>query len=208
MNVASLIEKLFPRGAGGGRSGPVWIVAGLGNPDPQYRHTRHNIGWWVIDELAARTGAGFRSTRGVAHTAEVEIAGQRAVLARPTTYVNRSGGAIRSLLRKHSAAIERLIVVCDDLNLGPGKVRIRRQGGAGGHNGMTSIIQALGSEEFTRIRIGIGRPVSGDEQVDYVLGRPAPAERKLIDDAVIRSADAVEAMIAEGIDEAMNRFNG
>jgi PTH1 family peptidyl-tRNA hydrolase len=207
LDAGRLIEKLFPRGSGGAQTGPAWLVAGLGNPGPEYKDTRHNIGWWVLDELASRTTAKFRKAGDVAQIANADISGHAILLVRPITYVNRSGDAVRSLMRRHSVPPERLIVVYDDLNLDTARIRIRKQGGPGGHNGMKSIIASLGTEEFIRIRIGIGRPVASGGQSDYVLGKMRPEEREQVREAVKRAADAVETIISDGVDEAMTRFN-
>lgn len=207
MDAANLIQKLFPRGSGGANQPVEWLIAGLGNPGPKYKNTRHNVGWWSLDDLAEKSGTKFKASGGNAETADVIFGGVRAVLVRPLTYVNRSGDALRSLLRKHHIGPDRLIVIFDDLNLETGKLRIRSKGGAGGHNGMKSIISSLGTQEFTRIRIGVGRPVASSEQVDYVLGTMAPRERELVRDAAKRAAEAAETAVTEDIDIAMNRFN-
>lgn len=208
MDAASLIQKLFPRGSGGARQAAGWLIAGLGNPGPRYRDTRHNVGWWALDDLCAARGGKFKKAGAGAETGEIEVGGERILLVRPLTYVNRSGEAVRHLMRKHHVGPERLIVIYDDLNLEPGQVRIRAKGGAGGHNGMKSIISALGTEEFARIRIGVGRPVSSGEQVDYVLSKMTPQERETVRSAARRAAEAAETAVLEGIDTAMNRFNG
>jgi PTH1 family peptidyl-tRNA hydrolase len=207
MDAASLIQKLFPRGSGGAQGSVQWIVIGLGNPGPKYRDTRHNVGWWVIDDLAARNKTEVKSAGSNVDSVEIDCGGQRVLIARPLTFVNRSGDALRYLMRKHSVTADRMIVIYDDLNLAPGKIRIRKQGGAGGHNGMKSVIDSLGTNEFARIRLGIGRPMESGQQVDYVLGRMPPQERDLVRSASTRAADAVESVIADGIDNAMNRFN-
>ncbi len=208
MDAARLIQKLFPRGSGGAQKPVEWLIAGLGNPGPKYRNTRHNVGWWSLDDLAERTGSQLKATGANSETADTEIEGTRVLLARPLTYVNRSGDALRSLLRKHRIGPDRLIVIFDDLNLEPGKLRIRSKGGAGGHNGMKSIIASLGTEEFARMRIGVGRPAASGEQVDYVLGTMAPKERELVRDAARRAADAAVVAVTDGIENAMNRYNG
>lgn len=207
MGVARLIHKLFPRGSGGAQQPVEWMVAALGNPGPQYRNTRHNVGWWALDALAESESAIFRSSGANAEVAECERSGVRFLLVRPLTFVNRSGDALRSLLRKHRIGADRLIVIFDDLNLEPGRLRIRMKGGAGGHNGMKSIIASLGTEDFARIRIGVGRPVSSAEQTGHVLGTMAPRERELVKEAANRAAKAAETAMVEGIEAAMNRYN-
>ncbi len=207
MDAASLIQKLFPRGSGGARQAIEWLVAGLGNPGPKYKDSRHNVGWWSLDDLAERSGAKFSASGVNAEVAESRFASTSALLVRPLTYVNRSGDALKHLMRKHHIEPDHLIVIYDDLNLDPGIVRIRSKGGAGGHNGMKSVIASLGTDQFVRIRIGIGRPISGAEQVDYVLGKMPPAERSLVRNAAKRAAEAAEMVIVEDTDRAMNQFN-
>ncbi len=208
MDAASLIQKLFPRGSGGAHQQVEWLVAGLGNPGPKYRNTRHNVGWWSLDDLAEPTKAQFKPSGANSETVEINCGGVQVLLVRPLTYVNRSGDALRHLMRKHHVEPDRLIVIYDDLNLETGKLRIRTRGGAGGHNGMKSVISALGTEEFARIRIGVGRPMIPGDQVDYVLGTMAPQERELVRNAAKRAAEAVEAAVTDSIETAMNRFNG
>ena len=208
MDAANLIQKLFPRGSGGARQPVEWLIAGLGNPGPKYKNTRHNVGWWALDDLAESSGVSLKSSGADSETAEAVISDVGVLLVRPLTYVNRSGNALRHLTRKHRVAPSNLIVIYDDLNLETGKLRIRSKGGAGGHNGMKSIIASLGTEEFPRIRIGVGRPVDSSEQVDYVLGTMAPKERELVRDTARRAAQASITAVTEGIETAMNRFNG
>ena len=137
----------------------------------------------------------------------MDIGGQRAVLAEPRVYVNLSGEAARYLLRRYNSGSDRLIVICDDINLPVGKVRIRSKGGPGGHNGLKSMIAQVKTEEFVRVRIGVGRPESKDQQVDHVLGRMPPKEREAVKEAAVRAADAVESVIRDGVETAMNKFN-
>lgn len=165
------------------------------------------MGWWSLDDLAERNSAKFKATGGNSETAEIDIAETRVLLVKPLTYVNKSGDALRSLLRKHHIGPDRLIVIFDDLNLETGKLRIRSKGGAGGHNGMKSIISSLGTEEFARIRIGVGRPVASSEQVDYVLGTMPPKERELVKGTAKRAAEAAETAVTDSIENAMNRYN-
>jgi PTH1 family peptidyl-tRNA hydrolase len=208
VDAGKLIDMLFPRGEGGGGAKETWLIVGLGNPGPKYKDTRHNVAWWALDDLAERANVKFGKRSGDAETAEAQIGEGSALLVRPMTYVNLSGKAVSALMRKRGVPPERVIVISDDINLEPGKIRIRKQGGAGGHNGLKSVIDSLGTNEFARIRIGIGLPPAPDDQVDYVLGRMPPKERELVRDAASRAADAVEAAIRDGLDEAMNRFNG
>ena len=208
MDVSSLLDKLFPRGSGGAADGPPWIVVGLGNPGAEYRNTRHNVGWWCLDELVRRTNADLNRKRKELRFAEVEIGGNRAVLAYPRTFMNRSGMALSCLTNRFKTGPEQVLIVTDDINLSPGSVRIRKKGGPGGHNGLKSIITALGTNEFPRVRIGVGNPESSSEQVDHVLGTLDPASRELVTAASIRAADAITMIVNGDIDNAMNKFNG
>lgn len=184
------------------------LVVGLGNPGRKYARTRHNVGFEVIDELARRAGVEFRhSWRVPADLADAEIAGSRVVLVKPRTYMNRSGDAVGPLARRKGWGAGDVLAVVDDVDLECGRLRLRKDGSAGGHNGLKSLIEALGSQGFPRVRVGIGRDTGG-EMVDHVLGTFRPEERKVMDEAVARAADAVESAIADGMDRAMNRFNG
>lgn len=184
------------------------VIAGLGNPGKRYAETRHNVGFRVVDRLAEVQGARFRrSLRYPARTCKAVIGGAGVLLVKPWTFMNRSGGAVAPALRKAGGDVEDLIIVFDDADLEPGRVRIRKKGGAGGHNGMRSILDALGREDFVRVRVGIGRAERGEDMVSYVLGRFDAKQRPPIDDAVNRAAEAVECILRDGSDEAMNIFN-
>ena len=150
------------------------IVVGIGNPGRRYERTRHNLGFQVVDRLAAEHGLEVSRRRFDARVGEGQIEARRVLLVKPQTYVNLTGSAVAPLLRWHRSSTEDLLVVCDDLNLEPGKLRLRRRGASGGHNGLQSVIECLGTEEFARLRIGIGR---GDDAVAHVLGAFAPGER-------------------------------
>ena len=183
-----------------------WIILAIGNPGPEYADTRHNVGWWVADVLRERLNAKLVD-EGPSRVAHVRIEGQPAIIAYPKTYVNRSGAAVRALIREHHTDIGRLIVVTDDINLKPGRIRIRRSGGDGGHNGLKSIIDTLRDTAFPRIRIGVGMPSGSDTQIEHVLGRPSDEEREAIDGAITRAADAVRVIVKEDVEAAMNGFN-
>ena len=183
------------------------IVIGLGNPGREYAQTRHNVGQWCVDRLAELHSIGrFRRTR-LADVADGTIGGRRVVLAKPRTYVNESGRAVTSLMSKYRAAPGDLLVVYDEMDLPAGSIRLRARGGSGGHNGMKSIMDAAGTQEFARLRIGVGRPARSGDEVGHVLGAMARDERARVDDAVSRAAEAVETALRDGVDEAMNRFN-
>ncbi len=196
------------RGAGERRAlPPSLIVVGLGNPGPEYADTRHNAGFWCVDALAAKHRITLERRHRAAIIGEGEIAGCRVALVKPRTFVNRSGAAIRYLTARYAVPIDRLLIVCDDINLTPGKLRLRRKGSAGGHNGIKSAIEAAGSQGFPRLRIGVGRPADGTGQIEHVIGPMQRDERKVIDEAVERAVDAVACLLSDGIDEAMSRFN-
>jgi PTH1 family peptidyl-tRNA hydrolase len=185
---------------------PEWIVLGLGNPGTEYAHTRHNIGFDVVDILAARHRIRLNLHRDHAHYGYGAIAGIPLLLAKPMTYMNRSGEAARALLQRHPLPSDRLLVIVDDTALPLGKLRIRPSGSDGGHNGLASLIQLLGTQAFPRVRVGIGAPPPG-QMVEYVLSRFTPEQQPTIDEALHRAADAVEAILTEGLTAAMNRFN-
>ncbi len=207
MGVSSLLDKLFPSGNGGGSEGPPWIILGLGNPGAEYKNTRHNVGWWCLDELVARTKADLNRKRKELRFAEVELGTSPVVLAYPRTFMNRSGLALSYLTNRFNTEPEKILVVTDDINLKPGSVRIRKKGGPGGHNGLKSIITMLGTNEFPRVRIGVGNPESSAEQVDHVLGTFDPASRDLVRSASNRAADAITMIVNGEFDNAMNKYN-
>jgi PTH1 family peptidyl-tRNA hydrolase len=207
LDVSRLLDKLFPGGSGGGSEGPPWIVLGLGNPGAEYKNTRHNVGWWCMDELVKRTNAELNRKRKEVRFAEIDLAGSQTVLAYPRTFMNRSGLALSYLTNRFKTVPEKILVVTDDINLNPGSVRIRKKGGPGGHNGLKSIITALGTNEFPRVRIGVGDPESADVQIDHVLGTFDPATRELVESATRKAADAITMIVNGEFDRAMNMFN-
>jgi PTH1 family peptidyl-tRNA hydrolase len=180
----------------------------LGNPGRRYRRTRHNVGWGVARELADRIDAGaWKKRRFDAAVAEGFHGGEKIVLARPRTYMNRSGRAVRLLVDFWQVGLDDLLVVVDDLNLDLGRLRLRRSGSDGGHNGLASIIGHLESEDFARLRVGIGPPPPAPRQVDFVLEPFAEEQKPVIAEAVRGAADAALFWAERGIEEAMNRFN-
>ena len=184
------------------------LIVGLGNPGKAYEDTRHNAGFLVLEELASRLQVKLRRKWfASAKTAGAVLDGEKVQLAMPLTYMNRSGHAVRALLHKQGLGEADLVVVMDDVELTNGQVRIRKKGGAGGHNGLQSVIGQLGTQEFVRVRVGVGPRPAGEDLVDYVLGRFTRSERKGIEAAAKTAADAVEAVVSEGADQAMNRFN-
>lgn len=184
-----------------------YLVLGLGNPGAEYACTRHNIGFMVVDELAARHRIGLERSK-LALVGEGAIAGQPAVLAKPRTYMNLSGQAAQSLAARSGIPPARIVAVVDDFTLPLGRVRIRREGGTGGHNGLASMIECLGTKEFPRLRLGIGPLPPGVDPADYVLAEFLPDEGAPLKDLVARAADALEFLLEHGVEAAMNRFNG
>jgi peptidyl-tRNA hydrolase, PTH1 family len=182
------------------------LVAGLGNPGRGYERTRHNLGWLVADELARRHGGSFRS-KFSGRLAEVRVDGNRMALLKPETYMNESGRSLAAATRFFKVDPEELLVVHDDVDLEPGRLQARRGGGLAGHNGLRSIAQALGTQDFLRLRIGVGRPGRGDRRSvsDYVLSPFEPDED--VEVLVERSADAVEMLVRDGLEMAQTRFN-
>ncbi len=188
-----------------------WVVVGLGNPGRQYEATRHNVGYVVADELAARIGGSWKPHRsGRAAAIEGRLAGVpgvRTVLGRGRCYMNESGGPVSSLLGFYKAPPERLVVIHDELDIGYGDLRVKFGGGDNGHNGLKSIRRAIGTGEYFRIRMGIGRPPGRQETVDFVLAPFSPTERRELDLHVQRAADAVESLLTDGLEQAQNLYN-
>lgn len=186
----------------------VNVVVGLGNPGAQYEGTRHNVGFEVLGLIAARGGVAFkRSWRFRARSCTIQVSDQDLLLVQPQSYMNRSGITVSALRRRRGLEPGQILVIVDDVDLPVGRIRIRAKGGAGGHNGLKSIIGALGSDAFPRIRVGVGGRESGENLVGHVLGSFAPGERKILDDAVALAADAATVIVAQGVSTAMNEFN-
>lgn len=183
------------------------IIIGLGNPGRRYCRTRHNVGFMVVDALAGSLGIDVSHEKYHALVGRGRLDSEEALLVKPQTYMNESGSAARSILRYTSATVADLIVVHDDLDLPVGSVRVKAGGGHGGHNGLRSLMEQLGSADFTRVRIGIGRPVPGRDAADYVLSPFAAAEQQAAADALARAAEAVRSVASAGLTAAMNRFN-
>jgi PTH1 family peptidyl-tRNA hydrolase len=184
------------------------IVAGLGNPGPKYDRTRHNVGYRVIEELSQRLAAGKPRLRFDATLAEGNLGDEKVLLAAPQTYMNESGRSVQQLIDFYGLQLSDLLVVCDDFNLELARLRMRSGGSAGGQKGLADIIRKLATEEFPRLRIGIGRPPEQMDAADFVLSKFKRSEQNTIDDAVVRAAEGVELWIRSGIAPAMNRING
>lgn len=182
----------------------TWLVVGLGNPGPRYAGNRHNVGAMVLDELAARTGSALRTHKARAVVAQTRIgppgpAGRPVVLAVPSSYMNESGGPVSALMRFFSVPADRLVVVHDELDIEAGEVRLKRGGGEGGHNGLRSVSGSIGTRDYHRVRVGIGRPPGRMDPADYVLRDFSPTERKDLPFTVTDAADAVELLVCEGL---------
>jgi peptidyl-tRNA hydrolase, PTH1 family len=198
------------RGAPERRGTPAdFLVVGLGNPGAEYAGTRHNVGADVVRLLADRHGGSLRRGKERAEVAEVRIADQRVTLAVPQTYMNLSGEAVGLLVRRHGIEDpERIVIVHDELDLPTGRIKVKQGGGLAGHNGLRSIKAHLHTDEFLRVRIGIGKPPGGKEQgADHVLRRPSKADRTELEITVVEAADAVESIVEAGIASTMNTYN-
>ncbi len=199
---------MFPRHRAAADPGEQWLVAGLGNPGPDYAASRHNAGFMVADVLAARMGAAFHRDRRRVQAAAGKLAGHAVLVAKPLSYMNLSGGAVASVSRFYKIPAERLIVVHDEIDLPFGVIRLKRGGGEAGHNGVRSVTAALGTRDFYRVRVGVGRPPGRRDAAGHVLkgfSKPERAELPLI---IERAADAVEALLRLGLDAAQTEFHG
>jgi len=191
-----------------GRSSLPLLIVGLGNPGRGYRHNRHNVGFMVVELLAKELGLQFTRRQSKAQVASGRLGGRKVILIKPQTFMNLAGESVASLARFHRVALTDLIVVCDELDLPLGTIRLRPVGGSAGHNGLRSIFEHLGSQDFPRLRIGIGRPPGRMDPADYVLQDFGDAEREILSEALDRAAHSVRAFAVEGIEAAMTRYNG
>ena len=187
----------------------MWLIVGLGNPGEEYAGTYHNVGFRVLDRIAEREGVRIRERCGPALVSgKILLGGQFAVLVAPQTYMNRSGAALQPVFERFDSTAATMIVIYDDLALPVGKLRIRQKGSAGGHNGIKSIISSLATDEFLRIRVGIQPDRETGDVRDFVLSRVAKNDRALLDQTEETAAQALETLIAQGIDQAMAQYNG
>ena len=186
----------------------MYLVVGLGNPGRQYEATRHNMGFDTIDYLVEEYKVNKGGVKFNAMYGKTVIGGEKVILMKPLSFMNLSGGPVRDMVNyfKIDPGTE-LIVIYDDIDLDPGQLRIRKQGSAGGHNGIKDIIRQLGTEKFLRIKVGVGAKPKGWDLADYVLGRFSTEDRKIVDEAIARAGKAVDIMISQGPDAAMNEFN-
>lgn len=185
----------------------MYIIVGLGNPTKEYEKTRHNVGFEVIDRLADMLGADVSEKKHRAYCGKAVIDGQKVILIKPQTYMNVSGESVRSAVDFYKVEPENIIVIYDDVSLAPGQLRIRAKGSAGGHNGIKSIISHLGTQEFPRIKVGVGEKPKQMDLADYVLGHFAKGERDMMEEAFQEAAKAACDMVSDGIHAAMNRYN-
>jgi peptidyl-tRNA hydrolase, PTH1 family len=186
----------------------MFLLVGLGNPGEEYADTRHNVGFEVVETLARRHGLRFDDKRNKARVATGQVVGQRVALAKPFTYMNLSGQAVVGLVNWYKLDVaSQLVVVYDEQDLPFGTLRIRKQGSPGTHNGMRSIVQQLGSQQFIRLRVGIGRAPAGWDLSNYVLGRWSKEQMQELPAILDKAADALEVLLREGVDTAMNRYN-
>ena len=198
---------MFLKGKDGG--GPRWIVAFLGNPESKYERTRHNAGFMAASVLESKRGIKTNKLKFHAFTNVAEFGGERVLFMRPQTYMNLSGDAVAPAAAFYKIPAERVIVVFDDMSLPIGKLRVKRNGSAGGHNGIKSIISKLGTDQFPRVKIGIGAPPHPDyDVIDWVIGKLNDTDYKIINEAAVVALDAVEEIIENGVNSAMNKFNG
>ena len=192
-----------------GRAKEAWLIVGLGNPGKQYEHTRHNCGFRAIDLLAEKLRCKIDKGKFQGLYGQIVYRQQKLFLLKPLTYMNLSGRSVLQLSAYFSIPPERIIVLFDDISLAPGRLRIRGDGSAGGHNGIKSIISELGSQDFPRVKIGVGaKPVQEQDLADWVLSSFSASEEKLLKDALDRAADAALCIISDGIQAAANRYNG
>lgn len=186
----------------------MYLIAGLGNPEKKYEKTRHNIGFEAVTHLAAKHSVSLSKSKFRAVYGEGIIGGEKAIISMPQTYMNLSGDSVAEMAAFYKIPPANIIIIHDDISLTPGRLRIRGKGSAGGHNGLKSIIARLGSDEFARIKIGVGAPTHAEyDLADFVLGKFSPEEQKIIAPILENAVDAVECMIKSGIDRAMNKYN-
>ena len=190
-------------------SGVEWLVVGLGNPGDKYENTRHNVGFLTIDRIAEELGVPVQKLKYRALTNTVELGGAKALLMKPVTYMNLSGEAVGEAARFYKISPDHVLVISDDVSLPLGKLRIRKGGSAGGHNGLKNIIQHLGTDQFPRVKVGVGeKPHPDYDMADWVLSKFTGEDLKAITAAIDKAAQAAACLIAEGPDKAMNKFNG
>ncbi|MEE8638307.1 MAG: aminoacyl-tRNA hydrolase [Candidatus Margulisiibacteriota bacterium] len=185
----------------------MYLIAGLGNPGPEYEKTRHNLGFKVIEELARRLGITSLKSKCHSFIAEAKLNEHKVIIAQPQTFMNNSGPAVRGLLEWFKLKSPDLILIYDDVDLEVGQLRLREKGGAAGHHGVESVIASVGTSNFARVRIGVGRENLTEDVTDYVLQKIPPSQRESLEEAVVFAAEAVELIVSDGLTQAMNKFN-
>ena len=185
----------------------MYLIVGLGNPEADYARTRHNMGVDVLNEIADKYKIAISREKfeGLYGTGEIE--GEKVILLKPQTYMNLSGNSVIQFVNFYKLEMKDIIVICDDIDTDPGKIRIRKKGGPGTHNGMKSVVERLGTEDFTRVRIGVGAPEYKDDLINYVIGNITDEEYEALIVGIKKGAEAVASIIKDGIDNAMNKFN-
>lgn len=191
----------------GKQSAPEWLIAGLGNPGQKYEHTRHNMGFLTVDLLAEQKGVKLNKVKFKSAYNFLELGGARCLVMKPQTYMNLSGEAVREAALFYKIPPERVLVIYDDVSLPVGKLRVRPNGSAGGHNGIKNIIAHLGTQTFPRVKIGTGAPETGEDMIGWVTGVPPQKEREILLESFKRAIAASECVIAHGCQKAMNDFN-
>ena len=184
-----------------------WLIVGLGNPGQKYEHTRHNMGFLTVDLLAEKLGVKLNKVKFKAAYNVVKFAGCKCLVMKPQTYMNLSGESVREAAQFYKIPPERVLVIYDDVSLPVGKLRVRPSGSAGGHNGIKNIIAHLGTQSFPRVKIGVAAPGEEGDMVDWVIGVPSQAERKILAESFEKAVEAAECIITDGCQKAMNRFN-
>ena len=200
-------KGILPMAFGMQSSAVDWLIVGLGNPGQKYEHTRHNMGFLTVDLLAEKLGVKLNKVKFKAAYNIVKFAGCKCLVMKPQTYMNLSGEAVREAAQFYKVPAEHVLVIYDDVSLPVGKLRVRPSGSAGGHNGIKNIIAHLGTQEFPRVKIGVAAPGEDGDMIDWVIGVPSQAERKVLAESFEKAIEAAECIITDGCQKAMNRFN-
>ena len=185
----------------------MYLIVGLGNPEEEYANTRHNMGFNTINKISQQYNIEVKQNKFQALYGSGMIEKEKVILLKPQTYMNLSGNSVKEVVDFYKIEKEKILVIYDDMDIEPGKIKIRKKGSAGGHNGMKSIIQMIGTEEFPRIRVGIGRPIRKDDEINYVIGAIPEEDLKRLDEGIEKAQKAVEEILRNGVDSAMNKYN-
>ena len=185
----------------------MYLIVGLGNPEEEYSKTRHNMGFNTIIKISQQYNIEVKQNKFQALYGSGMIEKEKVILLKPQTYMNLSGNSVKEVVDFYKIEKEKILVIYDDMDIEPGKIKIRKKGSAGGHNGMKSIIQMIGTEEFPRIRVGIGRPIHKDDEINYVIGAIPEEDLKRLDEGIEKAQKAVEEILRNGVDSAMNKYN-